>query len=349
MSIKIHALSQQLTGRTSVEECSLEEVQRIAQRYPYFAPAQFLLVQKLKEMASPDLDSQARKAVLFSPDPLLFEYFISSDKFYVDEVAPVNNDALQQVVEDNSDDTATGFQEELASAKANDIVEEAAVITSDEIENMAVGEKNTDGDVKQIQDLPFSVAELTNQPNFEEVATQELSSTNTDIQPAYDNIAQVEMPELIVTNNKSVEEEPKMEIAAIDQATAPQPVKEELTFEPFHTVDYFASQGIKISADGMTNDRLGKQLKSFTDWLKTMKRLPAIQQADQTELIAERKVENMASRSVSESNVVTEAMAEVWAGQGNKEKAAEIYTKLSLLNPSKKAFFAAKIENLKSF
>jgi hypothetical protein len=45
--------------------------------------------------------------------------------------------------------------------------------------------------------------------------------------------------------------------------------------------------------------------------------------------------------------VVTEAMAEVWLKQGNNGKALDIYNKLSLLNPSKKAYFAAKIENLK--
>jgi hypothetical protein len=39
-------------------------------------------------------------------------------------------------------------------------------------------------------------------------------------------------------------------------------------------------------------------------------------------------------------------MAEVWLKQGNKEKAADVYRKLSLRNPSKSAYFAAKIESL---
>jgi hypothetical protein len=40
-------------------------------------------------------------------------------------------------------------------------------------------------------------------------------------------------------------------------------------------------------------------------------------------------------------------MAEVWERQGNREKAMEVYNKLSLLNPSKRAYFAAKIDSLK--
>jgi hypothetical protein len=119
-----------------------------------------------------------------------------------------------------------------------------------------------------------------------------------------------------------------------------------ITFEPFHTVDYFASQGIKLSLEESSKDKFGKQLKSFTEWLKTMKRLPATQM-NKIQGPAEKQVENLAAHSVQSSEIVTEAMAEVWLRQGNKTKAIEIYRKLSLLNPSKNAYFASKIELLK--
>ncbi|MDB5197388.1 MAG: hypothetical protein JWP88_1759 [Flaviaesturariibacter sp.] len=119
-----------------------------------------------------------------------------------------------------------------------------------------------------------------------------------------------------------------------------------LTFEPFHTVDYFASQGIKLSQEDASGDKFGKQLKSFTDWLKTMKRLPAVEVAKSVDSSAEKNVENLADHSVQEAEIVTESMAEVWLKQGNKQKAARVYEKLSLLNPSKRAYFAAKIQNL---
>jgi hypothetical protein len=38
----------------------------------------------------------------------------------------------------------------------------------------------------------------------------------------------------------------------------------EISFEPLHTSDYFASQGIKLSEEVQSSDKLGKQLKSFT-------------------------------------------------------------------------------------
>ena len=121
----------------------------------------------------------------------------------------------------------------------------------------------------------------------------------------------------------------------------------DLIFEPYHTVDYFASQGIKLSQEETSKDKFGKQLKSFTEWLKTMKRLPPVEISKNIDASSESKVQHLAADSVHDADVVTEAMAEVWIKQGNREKAIETYNKLGLLNPSKKAYFASLIENLK--
>ena len=123
--------------------------------------------------------------------------------------------------------------------------------------------------------------------------------------------------------------------------------KSELLFEPFHTVDYFASQGINFKEEEKTTDKFGKQLRSFTDWLKTMKRLPSVENSISEEPLANKKVEQMAEHSIQEREILTIAMAEVWEKQGNKAKAIDIYSKLSLLEPSKSPYFAVKIEELK--
>ena len=121
----------------------------------------------------------------------------------------------------------------------------------------------------------------------------------------------------------------------------------DLVFEPYHTVDYFASQGIKLSQEEFSKDKFGKQLKSFTEWLKSMKRLPENQVTPAVDSRTEDKVQHLAEDSIHQSEVYTEAMADVWVKQGNKAKAIEVYNKLSLINPSKRAYFATQIENLK--
>lgn len=117
---------------------------------------------------------------------------------------------------------------------------------------------------------------------------------------------------------------------------------EALVFEPYHTIDYFASMGIKLSREDLDKDRFGRQLKSFTEWLKSMKKIaPEAGKPEQ-----DGQIEQKAAASVQPSEVDTEAMAEVWLKQGNKEKALAIYRKLSLQNPSKSHYFASLIEQI---
>jgi len=119
-----------------------------------------------------------------------------------------------------------------------------------------------------------------------------------------------------------------------------------ISFEPLHATDYFASLGIKLSGEIQPTDKLGKQLKSFTEWLKTMKKIHSDQQARQNGQ-AEITVQKLAENSNKQQEVVTESMADVLLQQGKAKKAIEVYKKLSLLDSSKSAYFAAKIDQLK--
>ena len=121
---------------------------------------------------------------------------------------------------------------------------------------------------------------------------------------------------------------------------------EAMLFEPMHMVDYFASQGIKLTDEVQTADKLGKQLKSFTEWLKTMKKVHVENEAENP-VKTDATVQILAENSNTETEVLTESMAEVFARQGKMAKASEVYQKLSLLNPAKSTYFAAKLENLK--
>ena len=78
-----------------------------------------------------------------------------------------------------------------------------------------------------------------------------------------------------------------------------------------------------------------------------MKKLPVAGIAAAADNRSAQKVDQLAEKSLQEREVLTETMAEVWEKQWNAEKAIEIYNKLSLLEPLKSAYFAAKIEELK--
>jgi hypothetical protein len=288
MSERIHVLAQQFFGKSSVDECDLQEIKTLANRYPYFAPAQFLLLEKLKKENSPEYSAQLQKAVLYYPDPLEFEYFISSDRFAT-EVDFEEND-LPSDISYEQEEEKTSF--DLLKEKIEDSVIEESIVPE----------------------------------------TETLDTINEET---------IQIP---------VEEKMEQAIERVlehEEQQINKPANNDLVFEPYHTVDYFASQGIKLSQEEAPKDKFGKQLKSFTEWLKSMKRLPATEIANNIDASTESKVQHLAQDSVHEADVITEAMAEVWIKQGNNEKAIETYNKLGLLNPSKRAYFAGLIENLK--
>jgi hypothetical protein len=171
----------------------------------------------------------------------------------------------------------------------------------------------------------------------------------------------------ILVEQKNVQdiskEEPPIELPAKEELLQPgesaqQPLErvdvkiepvspEPMLFEPLFATDYFASQGIKLSEEVQSGDKLGKQLKSFTEWLKSMKKVHDEKQAVGSAQI-DLAVQNLAEKSNLEEDVLTESMAEAYLLQGKRSKAVEIYEKLSLLNPAKSAYFAAKIDAARS-
>lgn len=309
MSERIHVLAQQLFGKSSVDECDLQEVKDLANRYPYFAPAQFLLLEKLKKENSPDYTAQLQKAVLYYHNPLEFEYFISSDRFETE--IEFEEDVQFTVPDDEHEEALFGSATSEQAASVN--------------EEVVIPEKE-------------SVTAETEQTN---ISSEEIDLTRPSETHSGEEVIAAEAQEKMTENIEKVLEQEEV------QMKEPVPASNDLVFEPYHTVDYFASQGVRLSQEETTKDKFGKQLKSFTDWLKTMKRLPAKEISQNIDTASESKVQHLAADSVHDADVVTEAMAEVWIKQGNREKAIETYNKLGLLNPSKKAYFAGLIENLK--
>ncbi|HVB03849.1 MAG TPA: hypothetical protein VNE41_09030 [Chitinophagaceae bacterium] len=130
---------------------------------------------------------------------------------------------------------------------------------------------------------------------------------------------------------------------------------------PLYTEDYFAFQGIRLPEQpDDTRKPTSAQMRSFTDWLRAMKRPRTAPDPDLGHQAAGNRlsriytaveegqistaVEKMALDSISTGDeVITEAMAEIRIRQGQTQKAIAIYEKLGLLNPGKSGYFADKI------
>lgn len=245
----INSITQLLFQKENIDQVSKEELDDFLSRYPYAAPARFLLAKKEHDAFPDQVLDEIVTAGLYFHNPLWLELQLDNDN------------------------------------------KEIAV------------EMNGNG-------------------------SPEPSSVETGIRQAIESAAaQTQTKE----NEKTEEESPVL-------------------FQSYHTIDYFASQGIRLQQAELAKDKLGQQLKSFTEWLRSMKKLPAPEgklPAGPEDDSRQQIVIQSAANSIAEKEVVTETMAEVWAKQGHNEKAIAIYQKLSLQNPGKSAYFAAKIDQLK--
>ncbi len=188
-------------------------------------------------------------------------------------------------------------------------------------------------------------------------AAQEMGDENSLVPNAFSNSESSEFTDPVGAEQPT--ETPETEIQAQQEVSSETVMEKEqeptdelpITFQSYHTIDYFASQGIRLRQEDLSQDKFGQQLKSFTDWLRSMKKLPPNEESrgliNGLDDSGQKHVIQHAAHSVEGKDIVTEAMAEVWAKQGNHEKARVLYEKLSLQNPSKSAYFAAKIEQLK--
>ncbi|MFT4062752.1 MAG: hypothetical protein QM642_10405 [Edaphocola sp.] len=179
----------------------------------------------------------------------------------------------------------------------------------------------------------------------------------------------------IAANEKTaqVATEPQAEVAT-EVAALTEPV----------SVDYFQRQGINVTNElpeandfvaGKPERELDNEDKksllvvmSFAEWLKhisakskkereeeedkralrTMwqKQKLAAAMEEESDEIPEQVFEMAVNSIAQKEDTVSESLAAVYAKQGKVAKAVEIYRKLSLLNPEKSTYFAAKIEQL---
>ncbi|MGB8192966.1 MAG: hypothetical protein WCF67_13645, partial [Chitinophagaceae bacterium] len=297
-------------------------------------------------------DEQVQKTALYFYDPLWLHWQLKGLKHengQPDDVKPVQPLAVIPeipVVADNSEEPGPieepeVFEEPEAPLEQEVHSDELPVLT--EPESMPLEEA-------QPEEIPAPVE--TTQADEEQAVEQETPET---IENFHTETTEPPEPE-VVEPVEEVAEPVQPEIMAVSEQPAPtvipnpKPAVREapLAFDPYYTIDYFASQGIKPPADVQPGDKLGKQLKSFTEWLKTMKRLPHTVPEPRNDEAEQQNIRRFAAGSLEEKEVVTETMAEVLIKQDRRGEAIDIYEKLSLLDPSKRAYFAAKIENLKA-
>ncbi len=326
-----------------LKETSKAELEQLVYQYPWFGTAQFLLAAKLKQTADTSALQQTQKAGIFFNQPLWFNLQLKQFEkpeetvtvlqtppasFFTGERKQTDFELVPETEEEKLANDTDAILDAEANIEVETSREEDLSPVSDAVldaEVMIEAETLKEEEISPVSDAVLDAEVMIEAETIKEEEIQAITDavSNTHTFPGVDKI--------------------KEETANTASLPDDQPV---FTFEPFHTVDYFASQGIKLRNDKSGDDKLGQQVKTFTQWLRSMKKI-YVEEKKELNPNEEKAVLSMATESNQQTEVLTETMADVLIKQGKISQAIDLYRKLSLLHPEKSVYFASRIEELK--
>jgi len=301
---------QSLFQRESMDEMTLDELKSHAEAFPYSSIIQFLYTCKLKSQYHLDFPEAVSKTALFFDDSSWLNY------------------QLREEGEKGN------FRKILYGSQHNDANE------VEEVEglNLPAEGRGVEGRFREVEggleklSMPAEVEGLNLPAEGREVEGVEEVDFDENEGGFHD-------PAIVQAIEKIELQDPNTNPASGTNKDF------EFQLTPYHTIDYFASLGIKINMEN-EKDELSLKVKSFTAWLKTMKRLQP-----GPETVTVKDIQSILNTQNDKENqpeaILTEAMAEVYLKQGLREKAIDVYDKLSLQNPLNSHKFADKISQIK--
>ncbi len=333
MNQSANKIFRHFAGNRSLQETSVEKLKTLSAAYPYFPVSQFFLAKKLKDEEDEAYLAQSQKAVLYFANPFLFDFLLNtevltnSSTVEPEEAIHYDFEADKDAVVDETISTSE-TNAEVATIVQNEEKKVEKIFTSEEIVASS----------KEFENIS------ANEPKAETEFSEEIKKETKTEKP-------IEREVLPPTDEPDEHERMFRSIKAMLDATSEEANADvndtDIPIDPYYTIDYFASQGIQLDLEN-PQDKLGQNLKRFTQWLRHMKKLgPEDAKSEIENTTSEADIQKMADTSNTVKEVVTEAMAAVLEKQGKKGKAIELYTKLSFLNPGKSTYFAAQIEKLK--
>ena len=371
-----------LTGKTDIADLKMDAIESLVNEYPFFSPGQYLFSAKLKKDDHPLAASQAIKTALFFSNPYLLQFQLDSLKDAGIDQAPkqdVDTELLRTIRQKDKDwdemmelpQIETTIEE---SQKSLETIAELpnpdiTIPTIESVREMMQGInsftkpsmivpviRETVTDPADMLSMPEPVSEVVMeafQPVFSAIA---LSESQPELSPQPEATPATEPSPYKTLPDQAKSDAKIASILSGQLAEFKKPVVETNSLEinypqkKMHTVDYFASQGIRIDLSKVPQDELTTKLRKFTDWLKSMKN-NAQDSTNPSDLGTSPELEKAAAETALISNesreILTETMAEVLVKQGQIDKAIQLYIKLSFSNPEKTTYFAAKIQQLK--
>ncbi|QJB29975.1 hypothetical protein HF324_00785 [Chitinophaga oryzae] len=367
--------------QASLHQVDVAAMEQLVAEYPYFSAARLLLARKVYHQHGDLHDPAIKKAMLYSGQPHHFYHIVTHEpvlETVEDRIPPaIPVDALPGDLP-VAPEAAVTETPEPAPAEAPADVTAAAESAPEGLTEIPVVAPEMASTPEGLTEIPVAAPAAEEWPEAPVPGTEngttspEPEAALSDIPEPADMLAAPEvnhMPHPAATaeateQTTDTEDERPIKIFPLEIRSGEEITEETvLTFQPLYTDDYFAYKRLKNPEDADELSVQGEaEMKSFTSWLRQIKdnfsgrtskdwyhqQLHRIYEEDEEPEVSE-TVEKMAMESITFNNdIVSETLAEIWVRQHQYQQAIRIYQKLSLLNPDKNAYFAQKIQELKS-
>ena len=341
------SIHQQMRNTSSCSTLHLNELKELMDLYPYASSIVTLYLKSLANDQDLRLSSQLEK----------YAYQIPNRTLLYDLLVTQTNEAKKErvVQPEIVQEAATVLSLESESSEPADVksaspIDEVPVV---EIEPVLIPEEETEELEAMIEPVAKS----------EELFTEE-TSINGEVSEEGAEEGALNIPHQLEETREMDEVDTLIQSAVISssylQLAYPGAAEEVEIEEKILLDEETESPSEERDQIQVVEPATAVQPKSFTDWLKMGEILDGVKEEQEEEekkptfyQFEKPKKEfyspaKKAKESVSENAMpVSETLAQIFALQGNINKAIQVYEQLSLSFPEKKSFFASQIRNLK--
>lgn len=344
---------------------SIVGLQSVLEEYPYFQTAQLLVTKAFHQSENLNFETSLRKSAAYASSREKLHELLFNDL----QVSPTeqNTSGLESGVIDGKAELVG----EINSEKENieHVTEELNPITdSAEVQNSLSNPIDTeDVAVKNDSETTTGVENQVLEAVENELPQETLETESFSI-----NLNEVEAGNKEVNNQEELDKLENQILATAISSSVLQGVSDDLP-----NINELQLQAANLSSDNLTPPLADSKpetkeidtnsARSFSDWLKVYSEpleeneienieveeekssnldLYASAPPEKTEFYSPSK---MAKLSVQENDdLVTETLANIYADQGNYEKAISAFNKLQLKYPEKSSYFAGRIKTIQN-